>query len=689
MADLLPRLLVLLLGGIAGCAIPYSARPPTPEAPAPVSVSTEEIHTMAGILRAEDTRDPSIDSLRPHLASRSGLVRARAAVSVGRIGIVEGIPRLVELLSDGDTAVAAAAAFALGQIRDSTAVPALASVLEGGAIGRVTVAAEAAYALGKIGGEASRAALRDHLRDARVRSTSRPLVTRSALLAIWRFPRDDEPEPIARWSASEDPEIRWRAAYAMVRRPDPRSTTRLHAMLADGDERVRALAARGLTAVLADSSGLGAARILSDLVRALDDESYIVRINAIRALGTYRDTAAVRVLLQRLDSNPHEAFAASEALGRMGEAAGSAVPRLASRAVDERLRIALRSVALEALAEISPDEARRTAAALVRNPSWRMRAAAASALAESRSPAFDHLLRDPDGRVAAAALQAVVQRTESLNSLRPALFEALASEDVGVRVAALGAFRRLADPGTLPAMLEAYAKAAGEPESDARLAALEAIAALQGDGQDPGRAFFVRFGPPADPLVHRLAVVRFGRRAVQAWGPATPIETGRSLGEYRQLVERWVVPELQQTSRAVTVLETESGPITLRLFGADAPITVESFASLANRGYFDGQEWPRVVPNFVVQGGDPRGDTSGGPGYSVRDELSRHRYRAGTLGMALSGPDTGGSQFFITHSAQPHLDGIYAVFGETASGLDITRTILPGESIVRIRVQQR
>lgn len=690
MADLLPRLRLLLLGGITGCAVPFTAGPPAaPEAPAPVSVSTEEIHAMTRILHAEDTRNPSLDSLRPHLASRSGLIRSRAAVAVGRIRVGEGVPRLVEFLSDPDTAVAAAAAFALGQLRDSAAVPPLASVLEtGGAAARTTVAAEAAYALGKIGGEASRAALRDHLLGAKVRSTPAPLVTRSALLAIWRFPRDDEPEPIARWSASPDPEIRWRAAYAMVRRPDPRSTTMLHAMLADEDERVRALAVRGLTAALADSSGLGADRVLPDLVRALDDESYLVRINAIGALGTYRDTSAVRVLLQRLESpEPHVAFAASEALGRMGEAAAFAAPRLASRAVDDELRIALRRVALEALAAIAPDEAVRTAASLVGDPSWRMRAAAASALAHRRSPAFDHLLRDNDGRVAAAALQALVQQAGSLTALRPTLFEALASEDVGVRVAALGAFRRLADPGSLPALLDAYARAAREPESDVRLSALEAIAALQGDGQDPGRAFFIRFGPPADPLVHRRAITLFGRRAEEAWGPATPIETGRTPGDYRRLVERWVVPQLRQTSRALAILETEGGPVTLRLFGADAPLTVDNFASLANAGFFDGQEWPRVVPNFVVQGGDPRGDTSGGPGYSVRDEISRHRYGPGTLGMALSGPDTGGSQFFITHSAQPHLDGIYAVFGETVSGLDVTRTVLPGDFIVRIRVQ--
>ena len=88
---------------------------------------------------------------------------------------------------------------------------------------------------------------------------------------------------------------------------------------------------------------------------------------------------------------------------------------------------------------------------------------------------------------------------------------------------------------------------------------------------------------------------------------------------------------------------------------------------LADRHFFDGGTWHRVVPNFVIQDGDPRGDGWGGPGFALRDENNRRRYGRGTVGMALSGPDTGGSQFFITHSPQPHLDGTYPVIGEVVA----------------------
>jgi cyclophilin family peptidyl-prolyl cis-trans isomerase len=110
---------------------------------------------------------------------------------------------------------------------------------------------------------------------------------------------------------------------------------------------------------------------------------------------------------------------------------------------------------------------------------------------------------------------------------------------------------------------------------------------------------------------------------------------------------------------------------------------VENLLRLAEHGYFDGQEWPRMVPNFVLQGGDPRGDTSGGPGYAIRDEINRERYLRGTLGMALSGPDTGGSQFFIAHSPQPHLDGTYTVFGRVVAGMDVVDRLLVGDRILQ------
>jgi cyclophilin family peptidyl-prolyl cis-trans isomerase len=124
----------------------------------------------------------------------------------------------------------------------------------------------------------------------------------------------------------------------------------------------------------------------------------------------------------------------------------------------------------------------------------------------------------------------------------------------------------------------------------------------------------------------------------------------------------------------------------LELTPDQAPLTVISFLSLAERGYFNNSRWHRVVPNFVLQDGEPRGDGSGNPGYTIRDEINRLRYERGSLGMALSGPNTGGSQFFITHSPQPHLDGGYTIFGRVVEGMNIADSVTLDDPIISIEV---
>ena len=118
-------------------------------------------------------------------------------------------------------------------------------------------------------------------------------------------------------------------------------------------------------------------------------------------------------------------------------------------------------------------------------------------------------------------------------------------------------------------------------------------------------------------------------------------------------------------------IDTEKGMIQIELAVLDAPRTVANFISLARRNFLGATPFHRVVPNFVVQDGDPRGDGEGGPGYTIRDEINQRPYLRGTVGMALDWEDTGGSQFFITHSPQPHLDGRYTVFGRVVVGMEV------------------
>jgi len=137
-----------------------------------------------------------------------------------------------------------------------------------------------------------------------------------------------------------------------------------------------------------------------------------------------------------------------------------------------------------------------------------------------------------------------------------------------------------------------------------------------------------------------------------------------------------------------TVITTR-GSFTIQFLPEDAPLTVDNFVQLAKRGYFNGRTIPRVVPNFVIQAGDPRGDQNGGPGYQIRCEINGMMFERAAVGMALSGKDTGGSQWFVTHSAQPHLDGGYTVFGNVIRGMDVVDKIVRGDVIRRVIVNER
>jgi len=134
------------------------------------------------------------------------------------------------------------------------------------------------------------------------------------------------------------------------------------------------------------------------------------------------------------------------------------------------------------------------------------------------------------------------------------------------------------------------------------------------------------------------------------------------------------------------IIETKKGNIELILFENEAPNTVANFEKLAKKGFYDGLTFHRVIPDFVIQGGCPEGNGTGGPGYTIKCEINPHKHGTGALSMAHAGKDTGGSQFFITHSPQPHLDGVHTVFGKVIKGMEVVNSIKPGDIIRKITI---
>ncbi len=137
-------------------------------------------------------------------------------------------------------------------------------------------------------------------------------------------------------------------------------------------------------------------------------------------------------------------------------------------------------------------------------------------------------------------------------------------------------------------------------------------------------------------------------------------------------------------------IETSRGKVVLELFAKDVPRTVNNFVFLAREGFYDGTRFHRVIDDFMVQGGDPTGTGSGGPGYAFADEFTQHKHIVGTLSMANAGANTNGSQFFIiTTNPQPHLDGKHSVFGQLIEGMDVLRQIKQGDTLIKVTIQEK
>jgi len=160
------------------------------------------------------------------------------------------------------------------------------------------------------------------------------------------------------------------------------------------------------------------------------------------------------------------------------------------------------------------------------------------------------------------------------------------------------------------------------------------------------------------------------------------------------MTQKWNNPPAMQIDREKiynVVIETDRGGITLELFPQHAPKTVNNFVFLAREGFYDGVVFHRVIDDFVIQGGDPTGTGRGGPGYQFEDETRGNplRHEKGAISMANAGPDTNGSQFFITHSPQPHLDGNHTVFGKVVAGQDVVDAIRQGDRMIKLEVTEK
>jgi cyclophilin family peptidyl-prolyl cis-trans isomerase/HEAT repeat protein len=635
---------------------------------------------LAAILALADARRFDAVPLREALASPIPSVRRQGALAAGRIGDPAALDLLLIAFRDSAAEVRAAAAFAMGLLKDARA---LSTLLEAARSGDQGIAAvEAVTAIAKIGGVDAGRALAEVIATGSPGSAVSPVVAQ-ALLEAWRLGARAPVAQLVAFADAAEFATRWRALYSLARLRTPAAAAPLVRALGDREAQIRTVAARGVSKALLDTARVDARGAIDGLRPLLEDRDAHVRINALRAIGSFRDSAlAVLVVPLVSDRDIGVAVQAETTLGVLRGATAIAAlrPRLANSV------FAVKRQAIIALGQADSAAGVTAAGSVSGDADWRWRSVAAEAFGAARArDRLEAQLGDPDGRVVAQALQALQRIVPAADTALHARARSLIGHpDPAVRSVAAELLGRTPDVADVDLLVAAYQRAEGDPFNDARLSAVGALGAI-GAASPTGRLrvatkFISALQRPEDYLVRRLAADTMPDTR-DSWGPAGPITTGRTLADYRDVVRRWLSPALMGTNPHV-ILETDRGTLDIELLPSEAPLTVAAIMDLVDRRFFDGTRWHRVVPNFVVQDGDPRGDGWGGPGFVLRDEINQLRYEAGSVGMALSGPDTGGSQYFITHSAQPHLDGIYTIFGRvTGAGLGLLDAIGQGDRI--------
>ena len=503
------------------------------------------------------------------------------------------------------------------------------------------------------------------------------------VLQSWRLGRDAPVTSLLPFMDDTSSDVRWRAVFALGRLHDPGAAQRLLRALRDPDDYTRSLAARALTRGYAEQARLSPGTVSNLIARVASDNNPQVRINALTTLGSYRDsTLAQEVVPQLHDALPNVQVAAAEALGKLG---GSEAVKELSRLAGPKGLFAVRRAALVGLGAVDSAAFAVAVAPWQKSTDWRQRAAAAEGAAARPPGANPWFLADRDPRVIATGLQAWSATVPGPDpSIVAAARRLLNHSDAGVRSVAADIVSRVGDVADLPALIATYGRTGHDSFPDAALSALNAILAIRKhDAAAQGRVdreFLQTSSRPADFLIRRWAEENWPEAAAR-WGSPYPVATGRAMQDYRDLVRAYMVRADSLARPKVTIETEQRGPIEIELLGPEAPLTVANFLRLVDRHFFDGNRWHRVVPNFVVQDGDPRGDGFGGPGGAIRDEINMKRYVTPMLGMALSGPDTGASQWFITLSPQPHLDGTYTIFGKVTAGTGSLVHITQGDLI--------
>lgn len=634
----------------------------------PIDVDLQDVR------RWEDTRTLAGDSLAVALEHGETPLRAAAARAMGRIGHANALAPLTRALVDDDqTEVRREAAFALGILAHPDAVEGLVRRLRDEE--DVATTAEICLALGRIGREGTAPFLHP------IVESPYPRLREAALEALALL---EDPQSLATLlHATHDsvPGVVWRAAYALEKVPDVSTHDRLVELTTHEFDLVRRYAIRSLGRIEAVETADHVAGLTTTGADAWHEEARIA--DTLGRLGKESDVVTARIRSMLEHRTFHVRVAALQAIQR---AAWESLTADVLACADDPT-VDVRAARLDALAALGADDHAAVFEAALDDPAPIVVNTALTHWASTGSPpalrqAREALAADNPRALRMAGASGLVAAGDAV-ALED-LVALLQDPDVFVATIAAGGVGARGSEAEAAALLRA-ADRRDDPSGDLRRAVFAALGEIEATGAvDRLRRAMEEEASPWLRIAARDALETLLSDPVERAALPSPQEIHHSVRPVTRSPEQ---PALVTHSLCrEIVLTTRHGDVVIRPLADEAPQMVETFGRLAAAGRFDGLTFHRVVPDFVVQGGDPTGTGWGDAGFTIRSEWNRESYDRGKVGIAHSGKDTGSCQLFITHAPQPHLDARYTIWGEVVSGMDVVDQIQRGDTFTATAV---
>ncbi|MDF1544537.1 MAG: peptidylprolyl isomerase [bacterium] len=626
---------------------------------------------LAAIIHDEDARDMS-GRMREYVADTSNTVRERAAVAIGRIGAAGAGQILFGMLSDPSHDVAASAAFALGLTKESEYAARLLDLAFDLPAG---VGSWAVLSAGRLA-DSSMTEVIETLPS--FLGHPSPEVREAACMAIFQSGAKTKAGDIIELLNKEpDEQVRIKALYVLSRMGISEAQPVYEDFLANSDPWVRSLAVRGIGRL----DGEDAARYLGI---ALNDANSRVVVQAVSALSRKKDDKSKELLSRKFASEENENLLVQILSSLQTQENKSSIDR-AEQLLQNSSSENVIAAALKYIASVRKERAVALIDSMLISPSELIKVACAESYGlvgrENVVKRLATLFNDDAPAVRAAAFSALAMVDSS--EFEFFIGQALEDQDMIPVVLAIDQIKERKLASYFPRLL-ALSDHVPPVEVDIRRALVDAAEGFLSENKEDSAAMrlLINGALDRDYVVRKEAAAVYssvlGEERQDLLGR---VQTRLSEGEIEDALAEYINPPQAK-------IVTSKGEIVIELAFDAAPLTVLNFIELAERGEYDGLIFHRIIPDFVVQGGDPRGDGWGGPGYAIRCEYSQLPYLRGTVGIATSGKDTGGSQFFITHSPQPHLEANYTIFGQVLTGMEVVDQIVRGDRIEKIIIDE-